>query len=262
MAAPLVTLLTDFGAADYFAGAMKGALLAVCPAARVFDVSHGIPPHDIAAGAFTLLAAHDSWPAGAIHVAVVDPGVGSARRALLVAAGGYFFVGPDNGLFSYIYELYPDAAARHITNERFFRQPVSPSFHGRDVFAPVAGALGKGARPDQFGPVVTDLKRLPSFKPQPQPDGQLVSRVIHIDRFGNCVTGFARRDWPAAAQSFRLTVNNCHITRLCHHFAESNDDAPFAIWGSAGLLEISVNGASAAKALGVGRGDEARLSFA
>jgi hypothetical protein len=258
----VVTFLTDFGAADYFAAAMKGALLTVCPSARAFDFSHEIPPQDIEAAAFTLFAGYDAWPAATIHVAVVDPGVGSSRRPLLIEAGDYYFVGPDNGLFSYIYERHADdLRVRHITNDQYFRQPVSPSFHGRDVFAPVAGALAGGVAPDEFGPEIADFVRLPPLTPQTNPDGSLASRVIHIDRFGNCVTGITPQDVSPAQleRGFRLRVNGHTVTRLRPHFAAAPDQEPFAIWGSAGFLEISLNGASAAQLLDSQRGEAVNL---
>ena len=258
-----VTFLTDFGTADYFAGACEGALLTVCPSARVFAISHEIPPQDIECAAFTLLAAHTAWPRGAIHVAVVDPGVGSARRALLIEAGGYYFVGPDNGLFSYIYERHAQARARHVTNQTYFRHPVSPSFHGRDVFSPVAGALACGVAPAAFGPEITDFVRLAPLAPQQNAAGELISRVIHIDRFGNCVTGLTPQDVSAEqlARGFRLVLAGREITR-CHNFlAAGADGEPFAIWGSAGFLEVSLHCASAAAKLGIRRETEVRLIY-
>src|ERR687885_853449 len=142
----IVTLLTDFATADYFVGAMKGAVLAVNPRAQVVDITHEIPPQDVEAAAFTLLAAFDAFPAGTVHLAVVDPGVGSARRAVVVEGGGQLFVGPDNGLFGHVYERLAQFRVFHVTNEKYFRARVSETFHGRDVFAPVAGALAGGVR--------------------------------------------------------------------------------------------------------------------
>ena len=259
-----VTFLTDFGTADYFASACKGALLTVCPSARAFSLSHEIPPQDIAAAAFILLAGYSAWPSGTIHVAVVDPGVGSARRALLVEAGGYYFVGPDNGLFSYIYERHAKVSARHVTNQTYFRQPVNPSFHGRDVFAPVAGALACGVAPAEFGPEITDFVRLAPLTPQQNAAGELISRVIHIDRFGNCITGLTPQDVSAAqlARGFRLLLAGREITRGHNFLAAGADGEPFAIWGSAGFLEVSLYCASAAEKLGIRRETEVRLIYA
>src|SRR5678815_3382631 len=140
----IITLTTDFGTADYFVGAVKGVILSENPEARIVDLTHDIPSHDIAAAAFTLLAAYKSFPDKTVHVAVVDPGVGSSRRGIVVAAADQLFVGPDNGIFSHVYEREPGYRVFELTNKKYFRSRVSPSFHGRDVFAPVAAALAKG----------------------------------------------------------------------------------------------------------------------
>src|SRR5215207_1942260 len=163
---PVITLLTDFGTADYFVGAVKGAILSVNPAATIVDITHEIPPQDVAAGAFTLLATYKTFPAGTIHVAVVDPGVGSTRRPIIVSANEQFFVGPDNGLFTYIYDREPSPRTFHVTADRYFRPEPSTTFHGRDIFAPVAAALSNGVAPEEFGPEIDDEVRLaPSLEP-------------------------------------------------------------------------------------------------
>lgn len=261
----MITLLSDFGTADYFVGAMKGALLTVCPSARAFDLTHDIPAHDIAAGAFTLWAAHSAWPVGTVHLAVVDPGVGSRRRAIIVEASGYYFVGPDNGLFSWLYENYAAVVVRHATNETYFRQPVHPSFHGRDVFAPLAGALACGVAAHTLGPVINDYVRLPQTRPQLQADGSILAHVIHLDRFGNCATSLTLDDFTRtqAASGFVLSVNGHQVTQYRPFFASETSDttAPFVIYGSAGLWEISCYGASAAARLGVTRGAALRLEL-
>jgi S-adenosylmethionine hydrolase len=254
----IVTLLTDFGTADYFVGAMKGAALASNPRAQVVDITHEIPPHDVEAGAFTLLAAFEAFPAGTVHVAVVDPGVGSSRRAIAVETPGHTFVGPDNGLFGYVYERVESFGVYHLTNESYFRKGVSATFHGRDIFAPVAGALSRGVAAEEMGPRITDFVRLPFARPVRRPDGTLAGRVIHVDRFGNCVTNFTPRDITdeSLAGGLRLKVGVSEVKRFRRFFAEESGAGvePFAIWGSAGLLEIAVNRDSAARRLGVGRG--------
>ena len=254
----LVTLLTDFGTADYFVGAMKGVVLASNPRAQVVDITHEIPPHDIEAGAFTLLAAFEAFPAGTVHVAVVDPGVGSARRAVVVGTDGHTFVGPDNGVFGYVYERVRDFAVHQLTNENYFREDVSTTFHGRDVFAPVAGALSRGVAVEELGPRVSDFVRLPLARPARRADGVLEGRIIHVDRFGNCVTNFSRQEIPVEPSDagLRMKVGGFEIKQLRRFFADERDapGEPFAIWGSAGLLEIAVNRDSAARRLGVGRG--------
>ena len=239
----VITLLTDFGTADYFVGAMKGVILSINPQAVITDITHEIPAQDVAAGAFTLLAAYDTFPAGTIHVAVVDPGVGSQRRAIVVSAGDYLFVGPDNGIFTYIYDRDPSNQTFQIADETYFRQPVSNTFHGRDIFAPVAAALSTGVDPSFLGPRVSDpIRLLKSAEPQ----------IIHIDHFGNLITNIARDQFHKGTN---LVVNGKVISAIRRFFGDGEEDEPFAIWGSAGFLEIAVNGGSAAEILNVKRGD-------
>lgn len=238
----VVTLLTDFGTADYFVGAVKGAILSVNPRAVIVDITHKISPQDIEAGAFTLLAAYKTFPAGTIHVGVVDPGVGSERRPIIVSANEQLFVGPDNGLFTYICEREPSPRIIHVTSDRYFRPLVSSTFHGRDVFAPVAAALSNGVALEEFGTEIDDAVRLPSL--------ETPLRIIHIDRFGNCVTNITHDSGKT------LVVNGQRISEVRRFYGEGDNDSLFAIRGSAGFLEISVNGGSAAKILGARRGDE------
>lgn len=242
-----ITLLTDFGTADYFVGAMKGAVLSINPQAVIVDITHEIPAQDVTAGAFTLLAAYDTFPAGTIHVAVVDPGVGSARRPIVVSAGDYFFVGPDNGIFTYVYDRSPSFEVFHITASEYFRQPVSTTFHGRDIFAPVAAALSTGLHPSASGPPIRDPIRLRmSDKPH----------VIHVDHFGNLITNITRDVFREGAE---LSVNGHVISDFRQFFGEAIGEEPFTIWGSAGFLEIAVNGGSAARILGAKPGDQITL---
>ena len=242
-----ITLLTDFGVADYFVGAMKGVILSINPHATIVDITHEIPAQDVAAGAFTLLAAYDAFPKGTIHVAVVDPGVGSSRRPIVVSAADQFFVGPDNGIFTYV--LDSTFEVFHITASEYFHQPISNTFHGRDIFAPVAAALSNEIDPSSLGPRISDPVRL-AISRNPH--------VIHIDRFGNVVTNITRDSYK---EGTTLVVNGKRISAFRNFFGEIGGDVreagePFAIWGSAGFLEIAVNGRSAAEILGVKRGDE------
>ncbi len=262
----LVTLLTDFGTADYFVGAMKGAILSVNRDALIIDITHEIPAHDIRAAAFTLSAAHKTFPANTIHVAVVDPGVGSARRPILVVAHNQFFVGPDNGLFSFIFERAEDARVFHLTRDNYFRHPVSATFHGRDVFAPIAGALANGVAPIELGNEISDYVRLDQISPQAFADGRIEGAIIHIDRFGNCVTNISARELTPErlARGLRLIVNHHAITSFRRFFAEETT-APgelFAVWGSAGLLEIATFRDSAARLLKAERGHSIMLQDA
>jgi S-adenosyl-L-methionine hydrolase (adenosine-forming) len=254
----LITLLTDFGTADYFVGAMKGAILTVNPHARIIDITHEIAPQDIQAGAFTLLGVYQAFPPQTIHVAVVDPGVGSERRPLAVAANNHLFIGPDNGLFSYIYDSAATCRVFHLTNEKYFRQTVSGSFHGRDVFAPVAAAISLGVKPDSVGSLVTDYRRLDSLAPNSREAGLIEATIIHVDRFGNCITNLTREDLNELmiSQGAFLMVGEHEIRSFRRYFAEADrgSDPVFAIWGSAGFLEISAFRSSAAQLLGVTRG--------
>jgi S-adenosylmethionine hydrolase len=257
----IVTLLTDFGTADYFVGAMKGAVLTVNPRATLVDITHEIPAHDIQAGAFTLLAAHEAFPAGTVHVAVVDPGVGSERRALVAECGGQLFVAPDNGLLSYVCERAGAARFFHATNPKYFRESVSSTFHGRDVFAPLAATLSLSTSPRELGAEITDPVRLPALAPRVLDDGSLEASIIHIDRFGNCVTNITRRDLDdeQIARGATLELNGRTIRSCRRFFTDTDADADnasglFMIHGSAGFLEIAAFQTSAARLLDARRG--------
>lgn len=255
----VISLLTDFGTSDYFVGAMKGALLSVNPQARIIDITHEIAPHDIYAGAFTLMCAYRSFPAKTVHVAVVDPGVGSERRPLLVASRDYFFVGPDNGLFGYVYELEDEVRVFHLTNEKYFRARVSETFHGRDLFAPVAGAIARGLEPSELGREITDYVRLEPLDPSAIDGSRMKGAVIHVDRFGNCITNITRGSLTkeGVVKGARLVVKGREITSFKKFFAddEGGTDELFAVWGSAGFLEIAAFQASAARLLDIKRGE-------
>ena len=259
---PPITLLTDFGTADYFVGAVKGVILSINPDAAIVDITQEIPPQDIEAAAFTLLAAWSSFPAGTIHVAVVDPTVGSSRRPILIQAREQFFVGPDNGVFSYVCEQ-TSAQIFHLNNAKYFRHAVSPTFNGRDVFAPVAAALSTGIEPEKLGTKINDYVRLPSLKPEIS-HGKIKARIIHIDRFGNCVTNItpAELTGEKIKAGVKLSVKGKLVKSFRSFFAEETGgrDKIFAIWGSAGFLELAASGESAAKILNVQRGDSVVVS--
>ena len=261
----VITLLTDFGGADYFVGAMKGAILSADPRAVLVDITHDIPAFDVEAAAYTLLAACEPFPAGTVHVAVVDPGVGSERRALAAECAGHFFVGPDNGLFSYVFERGVEAGVFRLTNRKYFRQSVSTTFHGRDVFAPVAGALSAGVRLGELGEEVSDWVRLAPLAPTRRADGTLDARVIHIDRYGNCVTNVTRAELPdeQIARGVRVEAGYKIVSDFRRFFADTDGETtePFAYWGSAGFLELAAFRDSAARLLNLKRGQEIKVSI-
>jgi S-adenosyl-L-methionine hydrolase (adenosine-forming) len=250
---PVITLVTDFGTTDYFVGAMKGVILSNIPNARIIDITHEIPAEDIEAAAFTLLATYSSFPAGTIHVAVVDPGVGSSRRPLLITAGDHFFVGPDNGIFSYVCERESDCRVFEVTNKEYFRHPVSATFHGRDVFAPIAAALATGVKPRELGTEIKKPVRLAPLLPAKPKNGKLKARIIHIDRFGNCITNLTAKHLTAGmiANGAHLVINGTEISSFRNFFSEKNRSGKelFCIWGSAGFLEIAATNKSAARIL-------------
>ena len=253
--APVITWLTDFGSADYFVGAVKGAILSVNPEVVIADITHEIPPQDVEAAAFTLLASYQTFPAGTIHVAVVDPGVGSERRPIVVRAGGQFFVGPDNGIFTYIYDRERAHEVFHITSEEYFRPSPSTTFHGRDIFAPLAAALSTGVTPEDLGPLVRYPVRLKgSLQPEVLENGDIRGRVIHVDRFGNCITNITR-DLVERQSQTTVHIKHKTIRTFRDFYSGANQKELFAIWGSAGFLEISMNAHSAAKLLRAKRGD-------
>jgi S-adenosylmethionine hydrolase len=251
---PVITLLTDFGVADYFVGAMKGAVLSINPKAILVDITHDIPPQDIEAGAFTLLASYLSFPPNTIYLAVVDPGVGSSRKPLIAKTSKGVFVGPDNGLFSYVLDREREFELFNITNDEYFRKPVSNTFHGRDIFAPIAAELSCGLQVEKLGPKVNEFVALPRLEPS-RGNQEIKGRILHIDRFGNCITNITRE---YLSRLERLVIRGRTINTFKEFFAQPDHDGEefFAIWGSAGFLEIAATNSSAAKLLGAARGDE------
>lgn len=258
---PAITLTTDFGLADHFVGVMKGVILRICPQARVIDVSHEVKPFEIAGGAFLLAEAWRFFPEGTIHVAVVDPGVGTARRPILVEAGGHFFLGPDNGVLAMVYSGL-DHIARHVTAREFFLEPLSRTFHGRDLFAPVAAHLASGVDPGRIGPVIEDHLKVAFDKPQQISKRTWTGMVLHIDRFGNLITNFARKDFgDLELRPFEFTIGTRSLHRVALNYADADAGELFLILGSSGYLEVALNQASAARLLGCGVGAPCELTL-
>lgn len=239
---------------------MKGVILSINPEAQVVDVTQQVESFDVIDGALVLVQSYPFFPSGTIHTVVVDPGVGSERRPILVATPTHHFVGPDNGVFSLVYCREDSFEVRHITAKRYFRQPVSQTFHGRDIFAPVAAWLSKGLAPEAFGGLITDYVRLGVARPESISSGHIRGAVLRVDKFGNLITNFSPAHLPQEGK-FNFLVNQSRVTRLVTSYAEGRGNEVFAIVGSAGLIEIAARQASAAKVLDAQKGTEIILEI-
>lgn len=265
---PIVALLTDFGGRDHYAGAVKGAILSACREATIVDIGHDLPPHDVLDAAFAVWAAHRAFPAASVFLAVVDPGVGSDRRPLALEAGGYRFVGPDNGIFSLVLSEHAEARVHHITNAGLFRHEVSPTFHGRDVFGPVAGHLAGGMPIDQVGPAVGDPVRLPSEPVLRRTESEWEAQVVHIDRFGNLTTNMSAADLQEVLSNVsgdpsQVVVQvESMVLPLVRSYFELPEGEGCALLGSSGRLEVAVSRGSAARTMGATKGAPVRVRLA
>jgi S-adenosyl-L-methionine hydrolase (adenosine-forming) len=251
---PVIALLTDFGLVDHYAGAMKGAILSACPGATLVDVTHEVPAHDVAAGALLLDAAYRHFPPGTVFVAVVDPGVGSERRPIAARAGGWLFVGPDNGVFTYVLEADPAARVHRIANAALFRVPTSRVFHGRDVFGPVAARLACGLPLEEVGPAIGDPVRL-ELPPKTRTEDGWSGAVLHVDRFGNLTTNLLEGDVAVLGGLDSLEVRlGPEVLPLVRSYSDVAPGRACALVGSSGRLEISVREGRAEALPGAGRG--------
>jgi len=257
----VITLITDFGESDHFVGTMKGVILSLAPRARIVDITHQIAPYELNEAAFVLAQAWRYFPKGTIHVVVVDPGVGSARRPIIAAAGGHCFVAPDNGVLSMIYDAAP-AKVRIISNEQVMSKQISRTFHGRDIFAPAAAHLARGVPHARFGKVITDYVRCSSIKPARASQNAWTGTILKVDRFGNLITNLHVDDFPdVKTQPFELRIGVERIHRLALTYAETEIGEVFVIVGSAGYLEVAANQASAAETFGCGAGAPLELEI-
>ena len=259
MAEPrVVTFTTDFGMQDPYVGIMHGVVLNIHPETRTVDICHAIPSFDVLDAALTIAQAYRFFPPRSVHVVVVDPGVGSARRPILAETDDYIFVAPDNGVLSLVEAREPRFTVRHITAERYFLQPVSHTFHGRDIFSPVAGWLSKGVAPPEFGPEISDYARLPLPAVEHVTANSLRGVVLKVDKFGNLITNLSEQEAPALfaaiPSNVKLLIAGQTITHLRRSYAEGSDQEFFAIVGSSGYLEIAAHQASAAEKLSAGVG--------
>ena len=259
---PIIALLTDFGTRDHYAGAMRGVALGICPDATLADITHDIPPQDVLAGALELAAAFRYFPQGTVFLCVVDPGVGSARRALAAAAGGYTFVAPDNGLLTLVFTQCAPTQVVELTNAEYARPAVSRTFEGRDRFAPAAAWLARGTDLGALGPPVNAWHVLDVPEPRVE-SGQLSGVVLRVDRFGNLVTNIDRRSMDAVAggKATVISVAGHPVPDVIGTYAETKPGSICALFGSSEHLEIAVNGGSAAERLGLTRGAPVVVRF-
>jgi S-adenosylmethionine hydrolase len=261
----IITLTTDFGAADTFVGQMKGAVLSVAPMARIVDLTHEIPAHDVAAGGFALRTAYAAFPPGTVHVAVVDPGVGTSRRGLVVRTQRFFFVAPDNGLLTAVLEEEPLDQAFVLEAEHYRLPETSATFEGRDVFAPAAAWLLRGISPESFGPPAGDLTRLYLPRPRLEFGRRAHVRVVAIDRFGNATLELPRHALEpllGTPGDHRVRVETAGgvVDAFRRTYGDEEGDRPFLVFNSAGYLEIAVREGRAADRLRVRAGDEVAVT--
>ncbi len=264
MSQRIITFTTDFGLSEHYVGAMKGVILSIAPDVQLVDISNAVQSFDILDGAITIAEAYDCFPSNTIHLVVIDPGVGTDRRPLLVSTTRHLFIAPDNGVLSLVYAREERVTVRHITAEHYFRQPVSQTFHGRDIFAAVAAHLSKGVEPAKFGDEISDYARFAAPKPKAGEHG-LKGVVIKVDRFGNLITNITPQDLPqlfeAQPAGFRIQVGKAEVRQMRTAYAQGAAGEAFGILGSMGYLEVACNRGSAAQLAGAGKGSEVVVSL-
>jgi hypothetical protein len=265
----IVTLTTDFGGSDHFVGTMRGVILGVNPSAQLVDICNAVTSFDVLDAAMTIAQAYRYFPPDTIHVVVVDPGVGSPRRPLLVATSKHYFFAPDNGVLSLVIEQEERVAVRHVTAEHYFLRPLSNTFHGRDIFAPCAGWMSKGVEAEKFGDEITDYVRFSLPKPKAIAANAMKGVVLKVDKFGNLITNFTPENAPAvfAANAvadnakLKITVGTAPVAALRNSYAEGQPGELFAMLNSMGFLEIACNRGAASQLAKAGRGAEVLIEF-
>ncbi len=260
---PIITLTTDFGLNDHYVGAVKGVILDINPDAQIIDICHSVQAFDVLDGALSIAQAYSYFPAGTVHVVVVDPGVGTARRPIILSTERHHFVAPDNGVLSLIYGREERVHVRHVTGEHYFLQPLSNTFHARDIFAPVAAYLAKGVDSEKFGEEIEDFVRFNAPRPKPVDQKTLRGVVLKVDRYGNMITNITPEDAPMIfgenPSPFKIVVGKREVTEIKNVYADGAPGEVFAILGSMGYLEISANRAAAAQLVGSGKGTEVNI---
>ncbi|MEJ2732629.1 MAG: SAM-dependent chlorinase/fluorinase [Anaerolineae bacterium] len=258
MSTPIITLTTDFGQSDSYVGAMKGVILSLCPEATLVDICHEIHPQAVRQAAYVLSTAIPYFPPGTVHLVVVDPGVGSQRRPIVVQSGRALYVAPDNGVLSFGLRQDPPQLAIHLTEPTYRLSRISATFHGRDIFAPAAAHLACGSAPSEMGEPISlsDLCTLPTIEPQQQADGTWLGEILHIDRFGNLITNFQS---PEPQSTFAVMVAEQRIDTLSRTFAAVGPGELVAYVGSTDYLEIAVREGNAAHWLQLDVGDPVQV---
>ena len=257
----MIALLTDFGLEGGFVGVMKGVIYSINPEAKIVDITHNLTPHDIEEGAFYILTSYKYFPENTIFVVVVDPGVGGRRRIILTKSPKYCFIAPDNGILSWVLREEKAEKVLQVTQDKYFLKPISSTFHGRDIFAPVAGYLSKGIPISEFGDEIEDPVSISFPEPIVRKE-KIEGRVLLIDRFGNAITNLSLKRFPFLKDScFRLRMKTVEVTRVLEHYLQGRDEDPFLIAGSSGFWEISLSRKSFAKKYHIKRGDEFTLSL-
>lgn len=261
---PIITLTTDFGTNDHFVGAVKGVILDIVAEAAIVDITHAIQAYDVLDGAIAISQTYSYFPTGTVHMVVVDPGVGTTRRPIIASSDGYHFVAPDNGVLSMVYAKEERIHVRHVTSEHYFHQPVSNTFHARDVFAPVAAYLAKMVDSHKFGDEIEDYVKFAAPRPKPNGENRIRAVVLKVDRFGNLITNVTPDDAPAlfaGKSAFKIVVGSKEISVVRTAYAEGTPGEVFGILGSMGYLEIVANRAPAAQLTGAGKGAEVNILF-
>lgn len=258
---PIITLLTDFGIQDHFVGVMKGVIANINPEAAVIDIAHDIPPFDIFQAAFLLKSAYPYFPSHTIHIVVVDPGVGTSRRMIVVSTEKGYFIAPDNGVLSYVFAAEDATEIREITADHYFLKPRTGTFDGRDVFAPVAAWMSKGVSISSLGEIITDYKKYDLPQPTPIGQGTLRCRIVYADRFGNLISNLSREMFrslldKSEGRRFGFQIGEQTLSKISLSYAEGEKGELLAIFGSSGFLEFSVNRGNAMKMIGAGAGKE------
>jgi S-adenosylmethionine hydrolase len=255
----IITLTSDFGLQDQYVSAMKAVILGIAPDVRLTDISHDIPAQDIMAGAWVVRNAAFLFPPGTVHLVVVDPGVGTARHPVVLKIQDQYFVGPDNGLFSLFFKEF-EYEAYKLTNPKYWRKEVSKTFHGRDIFAPVAAHISKGVPLEELGEPIDELVTYHWAVPIADKDG-LQGWVVHIDRYGNLITNISQNliNEHIQGKSVKIYVGNTMLNKIVSIFGEVEEGEPAAFIGSSGMLEIGINKGNAARMLSVDKGAQISL---